>query len=100
MTGNIAYDWLPVYEAGSPWGIYNPTFANNQPQDDHPAFSEPAGDYVDPDRSIGSYHGTLGRTATLDAFLDEARKQSRSFWRSEYKAVSVNAYIRAGFETP
>lgn len=48
-------------------------------------------------RSAGSYHGSLGRTATLEAFLDGARNQCRDNWSTDYTAQSVNNYIRAGF---
>jgi len=53
--------------------------------------------FPDPSRTIGSYHASLGKAASLDAFMLEARKQSRSNWRPEYTAKAVNDYIRAGF---
>lgn len=53
--------------------------------------------YPDPDRSVGNYHGSLGRTATTEAFLEEAIKQSRFNWRPEYTATAANDYIRVGF---
>jgi len=54
-------------------------------------------EFVDPDRSPATYHGALGKEATLEAFLAEARRQSRSTWRDEYTAASVVQYIREGF---
>ena len=53
--------------------------------------------YRDPNRTIESYHVSLGKEGTLDAFVAEARKQSRFNWRPEYSAAAVNNYIRAGF---
>jgi hypothetical protein len=53
--------------------------------------------YPDASRTIGSYHATLGRPATLAAFLDEARLQAKGNWRAAYTAAVVNAYIRSGF---
>jgi len=53
--------------------------------------------YLDPDRNISSYHASIGGEASLEAFLSEAKKQSRFNWRSEYAAPAVNNYIRAGF---
>ena len=53
--------------------------------------------YEDPERTVETYHLTLGGEATLLAFLTEARKQSRSNWRPEYTAFVVNEYIRDGF---
>jgi hypothetical protein len=53
--------------------------------------------YPDAARSVASYHGTLGGTATYDAFIQQARLQSKDHWRPEYLASAVNNYIRAGF---
>jgi hypothetical protein len=52
--------------------------------------------YVDPNRTIGSYNATLGGEATTEAFLDAARSQS-SAWEANLSAAAVNSYIRAGF---
>lgn len=54
-------------------------------------------DYADPERKLGSYHGTLGKDPTFDAYIAEARKQSRQNWRPEYTAAAPIAYIRQGF---
>lgn len=44
---------------------------------------------------IASYHAEiLGRTGSLDAFLNEAREQSRQNWRPEYTARPVITYLR------
>ena len=53
--------------------------------------------FPDPGRSIPSYQVSLGRAGTLAAFLAEARKQSRAYWRPEYTADAVNTYVRAGY---
>ena len=53
--------------------------------------------YNDPKRTVESYHESLGGKGTLEAFLDEARQQSRSNWRESYTAAAVNGYIRDGF---
>lgn len=58
-------------------------------------FAQP--NYVDPNRTIATYMTSLGGTATLDAFLAEARLQSKSNWRSQFTAPVVNDYIRQGF---
>lgn len=52
----------------------------------------------DPERTIETYMQSLQMTNTLDAFLQEARRQSRTQWRREYTAAAVNQYIREGFE--
>jgi hypothetical protein len=53
--------------------------------------------FPDPTRSPASYNESLGGTATLEAFLTEARKQSRLNWRPAYTARQANNYFRAGF---
>ena len=53
--------------------------------------------YDDPDRNLAGYNATLGGEATYEAFMAEARKQSRDNWRTEYTANAVNEYIREGF---
>jgi len=55
-------------------------------------------DWVDPDRDIDTYMGSLGYPATYEAFKGELLKQRRGFWRDEFTASALNAYIRAGFE--
>jgi hypothetical protein len=53
--------------------------------------------YPDPDRTVESYHASLGKPATFSSFIDEARKQSKANWRPEYTAAAINDWIRAGF---
>jgi hypothetical protein len=53
--------------------------------------------YQDPNRDIASYMASLGQTPSLDAFMQEARRQSRGNWRAQYTAANVNWYVRQGF---
>jgi len=53
--------------------------------------------FVEPTRNAATWHGTLGREATREAFLAGAHKQSKHNWRKEYTAAAVIAYIREGF---
>jgi hypothetical protein len=53
--------------------------------------------YRDPNRTVGTYNRSLGGPATSDAFLAEARRQSRQNWRPAYTAGGVNDYVREGF---
>ena len=54
--------------------------------------------YPDPDRSIARYNAeVLGGTESFEAFMEQARLQSKDFWRPEYSATQVNEWIRAGF---
>jgi hypothetical protein len=54
-------------------------------------------EFPDPARTIATYHASIGGAPTLEAFLAEARKQSRENWREAYTAAAVNRYVRAGF---
>jgi hypothetical protein len=53
--------------------------------------------FPDASRTIASYHASIGGAPSLDAFMVEARKQSRANWRPQYTAKAVADYIRAGF---
>ena len=53
--------------------------------------------YAAPERTIATYAASLGLSQSFEAFIAEARKQSRSNWRSEFTANAVNDYIREGF---
>ena len=50
-----------------------------------------------PERSLATYQESMGRAATHEAFMAEARQQSRLTWREEYTADAVNRYLRQGF---
>ncbi|TYQ18410.1 UNVERIFIED_CONTAM: hypothetical protein Cloal_0842 [Acetivibrio alkalicellulosi] len=54
--------------------------------------------WPDPDRSIESYHGSLGKTPTFEAFIDVVRNRGLKEWPLEYTAYAVNEYIRQGFD--
>lgn len=72
--------------------------------------------FSDPTRNVASYHQSIGGAATNEAFLTQARKQSKGTgigvlpsaklgtlpastdtWNNAYTATAVNAYIRTGF---
>jgi hypothetical protein len=53
--------------------------------------------FPDPNRTIATYHQSIGGQASIEAFMTAARLQSKSNWRTEYTAQAVNDYIRAGF---
>jgi hypothetical protein len=63
---------------------------------DASSLSEQLG-YTDPERTVASYNASQGGSATFEAFMQEARQQSRANWRPQYAAPVVNAYIRSGF---
>jgi len=53
--------------------------------------------WLDPDREIGHYHQSLGKKATTEAFLMEARKRPLKTLWPDYSAQAVNNYIKNGF---
>lgn len=56
-------------------------------------------DFPDPDRSIETYMKSLGKEASIDAFIAEVRTQSKTNWRPEFTAEAVNRWVREGFGT-
>ena len=54
----------------------------------------------DPSRDIASYMAMMGLESSLEAFMAEARQQRKGYWRDEFTAAAVNAYIREGFGMP
>ncbi len=56
------------------------------------------GPFTDPSRSLETYMEEQGLTPSLEAFLAEARQQSRENWRREFTAAAVNEYVREGFD--
>ena len=53
--------------------------------------------YLDPNRSLGSYHGTIGGIATDEAFYAALRQQSKATWNPQLETTAVNSYLQAGF---
>jgi len=56
--------------------------------------------FLNPNRTIATYMTSLGMTATLVEFLNQAKLQSRNNWRTQFTPQEVNCYIRNGFRTP
>ena len=92
VVNNIFYDWYspPLVNNGTTGGSGD----TGNVLDAGASNSE---GYPDPTRTVGTYAGTLGLTATTDAFLAAARTQSKDNWNTALTASAVNDYIRAGF---
>lgn len=69
---NIIHDWAPAEDMTDPG-------------------------WLNPDRSVGSYHASIGGTATTDAFVDTCRERAVGSWPYVYSAYAVIDYIREGF---
>lgn len=77
--------------------IYGATYAQWLSRTSEAGSQHAQATFPDPGRTIATYMQSLGRTGSLEAFLTEARKQSRQNWRPEFTARAAGDYIRAGF---
>ncbi|MEM9883006.1 MAG: right-handed parallel beta-helix repeat-containing protein [Planctomycetota bacterium] len=59
------------------------------------AIDEPS--WADPGRDVESYMQTLGRPASVEAYLDLLTARPRGVWYGELAAAAVNDYVRSGF---
>ena len=62
-----------------------------------PTATEVKVSYPDPSRTAATYDKSLGGTGTDDSFMAQERRQSSTFWRSQYSASAVTDYVKAGF---
>lgn len=53
--------------------------------------------WKDPERTVATYHNTLGGDASLEGFLEVVRNRPLGAWNESYTAAAVNDYIREGF---
>lgn len=95
LTSNIVWNWhVPkVFESGV--GVTETGSTNYYGSYGGP--NTPG--YTAPSRTVGSYSGTVGGTATIAGFMVLARAQTKASWNANLAADAVNAYIRAGFAT-
>src|SRR5262249_22686762 len=94
VGANIIYDWqAPLIDNRGTGNVVTGNVLDASGSNSGKA-PEP---FPDPGRSVGSYAGTLGLTATLSGFLTAARLQSKDNWNPALMAAAVNNYIRAGF---
>jgi hypothetical protein len=79
QSGNINYtNWLTQSgETGSTYGAQT---------------------YTDPNRDISTYLTTLGASGGLDEFLTAASNLTKQDWNTNFTALPVIEYIRAGFD--
>jgi hypothetical protein len=53
--------------------------------------------FQDATRSIATYQQSIGKNATVEAFISAVREQGRFNWDTKYTASTVNNWLRAGF---
>jgi len=95
VNGNILFSWrAPLISDQGTANVVDATNVLDAGGSNSGSSPEP---FSDPTRSVGSYYGTLGGTATLNSFLAAARAQSKGAWNTQLMASAVNSYIQAGF---
>lgn len=91
VTNNVFYQWgTPAVSQSitAPYAISCTTTPNE--------FN--ASGYSDPTRSVATYMGSIGGTATFQGFVDAISAQSKDNWNPALTANAVNNYIRSGFD--
>jgi hypothetical protein len=53
--------------------------------------------FPNPDRTLGTYAGSMMLPSNFEGFINEARKQSRANWNRDLTAYRIINYIRDGF---
>ncbi len=53
--------------------------------------------FPDPGRTSAEYAASLGFNRSFEAFIEEARKQRKGNWRTEFTSFNINNYIREGY---
>jgi hypothetical protein len=69
---NIVYDWRPSEDQ------WDPT-------------------WLDPERTVGDYHASIGGTGTTEAFIEAVSARGLREWPTNLTAYAVINYIREGF---
>lgn len=111
-TGNIVSKLAPT-SADSLWSgkykqlqrdSYRPNLGDARVQDeDNIAYrwsSDDEGvgvDYVDPERTLGSYNASLGGADSFEDFMYKVLNRPLQTWDEKYTAYAINDYIRDGF---
>src|SRR5262249_27339985 len=85
ITGNILYDWQNPLIINQGTGNTVSGNVKDASGTNSGGSSEP---FLDPNRSVGSYAGTLGLPATLAGFLTAARAQSKDNWNPALMAAA------------
>lgn len=74
FTGNIAWNWTT-----------------------DPDYSNPD-NYIDPGRKLADYNEHIGGANDIDGFMDVAKNREVGTWDTDYTAIAVNSFVRAGYE--
>ncbi len=53
--------------------------------------------FPNPGRTSADYAASLGFNRSFDAFITEARKQRKGYWRTAFTSLAINNYIREGY---
>lgn len=88
-SGKASNDWFKIGGINNGFSAWQTTSAETGAVQQY--------SFPDSSRTIETYHASLGKTATIEAFIAEAIQQSKNNWRHQYTACVVNNYMRTGF---
>lgn len=91
IANNVVYNWENGFQ-----NVWKFSVTGNQVHTSKQLTTSRPG-YSDPNRLIGKYNASLGRTGTMESYFSYARQQSRQSWDARYTATPAISYIRAGF---
>ena len=93
FTGNPAQDWFKIGNTTYSFDEWVATMSEE-------GSTSAKQSYLDPARTLGKFHESLGLTADFGAYLTEARKQSIKNYKYAYIAEAPINFIREGFGLP
>jgi hypothetical protein len=95
---NIIFKWgSGIIDKGS-GNTTSPNDVDLEGRNDNPGGNARSESFPNPNRTVGSYYGSIGGSpATTAGFLAAARLQSKDSWNAALLASAANNYIRAGF---
>jgi len=98
IKNNIAHDWhQPESSRESDYFLHLADRNVDGMTASENAINQPDTQYVDPARTVGSYHASIGGSSSAIDLITRARQLSMDTWDSRYTAAAVNKYMRAGF---
>lgn len=93
ISENLFYEWSGKVLPNPP---SDPSIFQNVVVENN-TVNPAAAELVDPTRSVATYHQSIGGAADFDAFMNEARMQSASNWRTAYTALPLVNYYKDGY---
>jgi hypothetical protein len=89
ISGNVVYDWQNGIQGAGRLSVTGNKI--------HTSGNTSNASFSDPNRLVGRYNASLGKSGTVESFFSDARKIGRGSYDSRYTAEKANAWIKAGF---